>query len=438
MSPVRSMTRWIAPQRCQAACPNRMLRCLARGLPKHPVAPRRSVLGWPPFLRLAQAQFAHAAGDALVAVALANTLFFDVPVGEARDRVGLYLGLTMAPFAVLSPVIGPLLDRRRGAYRIGIIVAAAGRAALAVLLSSRTDRLELYPLAFGLLVLSRVHGVSRSALVPDAMPPGRSLMWANAWLAVVSVVGGVAGAFPAVGLNEWQGPQLTLWVAAAVFSLGVFSSLQLPRREQGTPRRDAVADLRALLSHRLVAGGIAMAGSRAAVGFITFLLAFLLRRGGETGRGFALVVGAGALGGFAGSVVAPALRAVLHESGLLLVSLAGMAMAGLWAAGDFGLGQAVVVAAAVGVGSGAGRLAFDSLLQHDAPEAVRGRTFARYETIFQLCWVGGAALATVIPFRARGGMRTLVVICILAALLSLRGLLRPPADAAAACSSPEP
>lgn len=179
-----------------------------------------------------------------------------------------------------------------------------------------------------------------------------------------------------------------------------------------------------------------MAGSRAAVGFITFLLAFLLRGGGETGRGFALVVAAGAIGGFAGSVLAPALRAVLHESGLLLVTLAGMAMAGLWAAGDFGLGRAAVVAAAVGMGSGAGRLAFDSLLQHDAPEAVRGRTFARYETIFQLCWVGGAALATVVPLRARGGMRALAVICVLSAVLSLRGLLRPPSDAAIARRRP--
>ena len=127
------------------------------------------MVGWVPFRRLAQAQAAHAAGDALVAVALADTLFFAVPLGEARDRVGLYLALTMAPFAVLSPVVGPVIDRWRGAYRGAILLAAAGRALLAVLLSSRTERLTLYPLAFGLLVLSRVHGVSRSALVPESL-----------------------------------------------------------------------------------------------------------------------------------------------------------------------------------------------------------------------------------------------------------------------------
>jgi hypothetical protein len=50
------------------------------------------------------------------------------------------------------------------------------------------------------------------------------------------------------------------------------------------------------------------------------------------------------------------------------------------------------LATAVGVANGAGKLAFDSIVQRDAPDAVRGRTFARFETRFQLAWVVGAAL----------------------------------------------
>ncbi|MGH9177078.1 MAG: MFS transporter [Acidimicrobiales bacterium] len=388
-------------------------------------AASRSVSGWPPFRRLAQAQVAHAAGDALVAVALADTLFFAVPLGEAREQVGLYLALTMAPFAVLSPVVGPLIDRRRGAFRRAIVVAAAARAVLAVLLASRTDRLMLYPLAFGLLVLSRIHGVSRSALVPDVLPPRRSLMWGNAWLAVVSVVGAVAGALPAVGLNHWLGHEATLWVSGAVFAAGAGAAFRLPRSTRATPDRESVGEWRRLLSARLLAGGVAMAGSRAAVGYLTFLLAFLLRGAGETGRGFGVVIAAAGIGGFAGSLVAPALRSVLRESALLLVTLASMAAAALWAAGGFGVTRAAVLAGVVGLASGAGRLAFDSLLQHDAPDVVRGRTFARYETIFQLCWVAGATVATVVPFRAATGMWVLAGGCIISAGLSVRGLMRP-------------
>ena len=50
----------------------------------------------------------QSAGDALLTVALANTLFFSVAVDQARSRVALYLLITMAPFSLIAPVIGPL------------------------------------------------------------------------------------------------------------------------------------------------------------------------------------------------------------------------------------------------------------------------------------------------------------------------------------------
>lgn len=377
----------------------------------------------PPFRRLTWLQLAHAAADAAVAVALADTLFFSVPTGDARDKVALYLGVTMAPFAVLSPFVGPLLDARRGAYRIALVGAASGRALLAALLASRTERVELYPLAFGLLVLSRVHGVSRSALVPELLKPGRSLVGANAWLAVVSVVGAALGAGAAAGLNRLGGSALSLWAAAAIFAAATVPAARLPGAGPGSRRRSPVeGDWRSLLSARLVAGGVAMAANRATVGFLTFLLVFLLRAEGEKASGYAVVLGATAVAGFAGSALAPALRAVLRESSLLLASLAAMAGSALWAASGYRLGSVATVAATVGFASAAARLGFDSLVQREAPEAVRGRTFTRYETLFQLCWVGGAGLATVVPFGASAGLRTMAAICLTGLLLSLRGL----------------
>lgn len=369
------------------------------------------------------AQVLHALGDAIVAIALANTLFFSVPVGEARDKVALYLALTMAPFAVLSPLVGPWLDRRPGTYRLAILLSAVGRGVLAALLTVRVDRLSLYPLAFGLLVLSRVHGVSRSALVPDALPPGKQLMWGNAWLAVLSVMGGAVGAGAAAAANAVSGPALALWGAVLVFAVLAVPASRLPRR--GNDDEEATAgDYRALLTPRLLAGGVAMAASRATVGYLTFLLAFLLRGQGETGRGFAIVIASAGVGGFLGSVLGPALRVVLRESVLLLSVLAAVSAVALWAAPSFDLTRAAIVAAVVGAAAGAGRLAFDSLLQREAPSNVRGRTFARYETIFQLCWVGGAGLATAVPFRAASGLRTLALIAGVGIVLAVRGLLR--------------
>ncbi len=415
----------------------------------------------PPFRLLAVVQAAHAAGDALVAVALANTLFFSVPLGEARSKVALYLALALAPFAVLSPLVAPWLDRRRGSYRAAIVAAMIGRVVLAILLSSRTDRLYLYPLAFGLLVLSRVHGVSRSALVPDALPPGRSLMWANARLAVISVAGGTLGGGPALALTHWVGPSAALWTAAATFGVGALVAVRLPPGGTGdrpepragsegalrtprvgsgrtplTPRpgvearwagrtdRPRVGSGRALLTPRLLAGGVAMTTLRGTVGFTTFLLAFLLKTQGEGGRALVIVVVAAGAGALVGSLAAPALRAVLRELPLLYAALAVAGVPALWAASHFTATRAAVLAVLVGLAAAAGRVAFDSLVQQDAPEQVRARTFARYETIFQLAWVLGAGLATAVPFGPVPGLWTLAGLCVAGVALAASPPLR--------------
>jgi len=382
------------------------------------------------FRRLGETQAAHAAGDAMVAVALADTLFFAVPVGEARHQIALYLGLTMAPFALLSPIVGPWLDRRRGSLRLAIVVAALSRAVLAVVLSSRTDRLEVYPLAFGLLVLSRVHGVSRSALVPEVGSGDRSLVGANARLAVISVIAGGAGAGIGAGLTHLFAVDAALWGASIVFVVAAITGVQLPSPASRQPRREGLVDYRAILTSRLMAAGVAMAASRAAVGFITFLLAFLMRIEQVAAADFAVVLAAGAAGGFAGSLLAPLLRVVLRESLLLVAALGAMAAVAWWAGPRFDRTSAAVVAGVVGLASGAGRLAFDSLLQHDVPELARGRTFARYEGIFQLAWVSGAMLAVMFPAGATSGFRTLCIICVGGAVVSswrlVRGRVRGP------------
>ncbi len=67
------------------------------------------------------------AGDALLAMSLAGSLFFKVDPAAGREKVLLGLLLTMAPFAVVGPLIGPLLDRFRGGHR-AVIVALGGAA----------------------------------------------------------------------------------------------------------------------------------------------------------------------------------------------------------------------------------------------------------------------------------------------------------------------
>lgn len=376
---------------------------------------------WPPFRRLVWIQVAHSAGDALIAVALAETLFFSVPVGEARDRVALYLLMTMTPFAIVAPVVGPLLDRWRGSYRAAIVAAAGGRVVLAIVAATRTEGLALYPLAFGILVLSRTHSVGRAALVPETLPAERTLVWANARLSIASLAGGSAAGGIGLGIHKLLGSPATLRFAAAAFVVASFAALGLPAVGRSGRRRIVPAG-HLLLSPRLLAGGIATATSRAALGFLAFSLTFAIRREGEGLTGFALLGFAAALGTLAGAGVAPAMRRVLREPMMLGGSLVGIGATAIALSGGFNLARGAVVSGLTAVFVSTARLGFDALVQADAPEEVRGRTFARYEAIFQVCWVAGAGFATAFPLSTSAGLRVTGAICAVGLVLMIRGV----------------
>ena len=119
-----------------------------------------------PFGRLALVQVLMLAGDTLVTISLAGSLFFSISPHAAKDRVFLYLLLTIAPFAVVSPLLGPLIDKSRGARRAMVVFSALGRAALCPLMASHTNDLLLFPLAFFVLVLSKLYLVTRGRWSP--------------------------------------------------------------------------------------------------------------------------------------------------------------------------------------------------------------------------------------------------------------------------------
>ncbi|NUP37790.1 MAG: MFS transporter, partial [Streptomyces sp.] len=131
--------------------------------------------------KLIELHAVNGAGDVMVTVALASTVFFSVPTDEARGRVALYLAITMAPFTVLAPVVGPFLDRLPHGRRAAMAGSMLARALLALIIAGAVagGSLELYPAALGVLVASKAYGVVRSAVVPRLLPPKFSLVKAN-------------------------------------------------------------------------------------------------------------------------------------------------------------------------------------------------------------------------------------------------------------------
>ncbi|MGR3939456.1 MFS transporter [Streptomyces sp. BRA346] len=181
--------------------------------------------------KLIELHAVNSAGDMLITVALASTVFFSVPTDEARGRVALYLAITLAPFAVLAPVVGPLLDRVPHGRRAAMAGAMLTRALLALTMAGAVagGGLELYPAALGVLVASKAYGVVRSAVVPRLLPPRFSLVKANSRVTLAGLLATGAAAPLGAGLHQ-LGPGWPLYGAFVVFTAGAFLSFTLPHK----------------------------------------------------------------------------------------------------------------------------------------------------------------------------------------------------------------
>ncbi|MEX1162986.1 MAG: hypothetical protein WEB03_05340 [Nitriliruptor sp.] len=378
------------------------------------------------FRDLALTQVASTAADTLVAIALAGTLFFGVPTAEARGNVALYLLLTVAPFAVIGPLLGRILDRTPVATRGALVVAAIGRAVLAVLLLGRVDSLWLFPVAFGLLVLSRVHGITRNALLPLALDRPTDLVAANARLATIGVAGG-AIAVPLGLLATWVGGP---GGALALSALAALAAATIGRRlpEPDAPSRRIVTGgaVRLHLPRKVRTAQIATAVVRLLNGFLLLLLAFAFRESGAGVFDFGAVLAA-AGGGFAiAALTTPRLERRLREEPMVVAALAVEAGAAFSAGQWFGLPAAAGLAFAAGFAWGVAKLSFDGLLQGSVPASRRGAAFTRSETVFSLAWVLGAIVPTALPLPVGLGLPLAGFAALAAQIVYVGVLLTPP------------
>lgn len=381
------------------------------------------------------------AGDTLIAIGLAGTIFFDVPLGEARNKVALYLLVTMVPFAMLAPVVGPLLDHFRHGRRYALAATMLGRAFLAWLISDYIGSFGLYPAAFGVLALSRAYGVARSAAVPRLLPEGLGLSQAGAR---ASVYGTVAGALVApIGVAAfWLGPQWPLRVASVIFLVGMVISLRLPPKADSEPPERVPRPLRALrrrdgdrplgrgrpAGRLVIATLIGAAALRGLYGFLLLFLAFALRAGDLTtdffGRelrdqaALGLIGGALAVGSFLATAVGTRLHihrpTAIQSSGMIIV--AGVA---ILAALKFSLPLVALLCLVTALISGIAKLAVDASIQERIPERLRASSFAHSETALVLAFVAGGGLGLV-PFAGWVGV---AVAAGVATLVAVRGVL---------------
>lgn len=387
---------------------------------------------------------ANFAVDAAMAVALANTLFFAAASGESKSKVALYLLITIAPFAVIAPLIGPALDRLQHGRRIALAMSFMARTVLAVVLIANYDGAGgsfpswvLYPCALGMMVLSKSFSVLRSAVTPRVLPPTIDLVRVNSRLTTFGLLGGtvIGGGLAAAAeylFNMFDLPG-ALYVLVAATVAGAVLAMRIPKWVEVTtgevpatlsyhggtdqlrrhPQRSAA---RQPLGRNIITSLWGNCTIKVMVGFLFLYPAFVAKAHGDGGweqlRILGLIGAAAAIGNFTGNFTAARLK--LGRPALLVVRAAiAVTLSALAAALT---GNLIVVAVATLITSGASAIAkasLDAALQDDLPEESRASAFGRSESVLQLAWVIGGATGVLIYTELWAGFTTVTAVLIL-------------------------
>ncbi|WP_186245947.1 MFS transporter [Mycobacterium simulans] len=408
---------------------------------------------------------ANFAVDSAMAVALANTLFFAAASGESKAKVALYLLITIAPFAVIAPLIGPALDKLQHGRRVALALSFALRTALALVLIINYDgptgsfpSWVLYPCALAMMVFSKSFSVLRSAVTPRVMPPTIDLVRVNSRLTVFGLLGGtIAGGAIAAGV-EFACTHLlqlpgALFVVVAITIVGALLSMRIPRwvevttgevpatlsyhRDSDPLRRRWPEELKEVkkvggrlrqpLGRNIITSLWGNCTIKVMVGFLFLYPAFVAKAHDADGwvqlAMLGIIGAAAAIGNFAGNFTSARLKlgrpAVLVVRCTVVVTV--LALVGA-VAGNL---AAAAIATLITSGSSAiAKASLDASLQHDLPEESRASGFGRSESTLQLAWVLGGAVGVLVYTELWVGFTAVSALLILGlaqTIVSFRG-----------------
>ncbi|WP_425955571.1 MFS transporter [Xylanimonas sp. McL0601] len=418
----------------------------------------RTLLRLDGFRRLFTVRLVSQGADGMFQVGLASAWFFSPDAaGSAASVAGRY-ALMLAPFTIVGPFAGVLLDRwrRRQVLLFGNLARAALTVGMAVvLLVSSPDHWGVLVLGLAALSVNRFLLAGLSAGLPNVVD-GPLLLTANSIVPTL----GAGAAFLGGGVGfvlAWllpAGPAAdasALVCAAVVMILGAILALRLSPDQLGPvhPRRGSVRDDVAAVARDLAAGArylvargtpgqalLVMAAHRFLYG-VVFISSILIARNllstpGEPGGGlgtFAVILGMTAAGGAVAVVATPTLsRYTGPQVWIALMLLLAAASQVLLCTTP---SRAVVLtgAALLGLAAQAAKIAVDTIVQRDTHDSFRGRAFALYDVLYNAAFVGAAALAaTAVPDSgwSRGLFATLAVAYVVVAVLFWTRAARTP------------
>ena len=377
-------------------------------------------MGHPAVQRLTLAHALDDLADGLINISLLGSLFFSVSLEASRDRILLYLVLTVAPLAVVVPAVGPLLERTVAGYRATLVGSQLVRAATALLLANSLKSPAFYPLVFVVLLSRKGYALARTALLPHLVIESDQLADASGHLSRIgTVAGGIGTALGGAALAVFGAEVVPLlavpvFIAAAIAAHRIQFGADVGPQDATTvhPTRTTV---RTAVPPVVRRAGIAVCGLRASSGALTYLLAFAIKRGGVDRWVFVVALAAAGIASYLGTLITGALHRRLGSDqvvALVLLVPGVVTLFSVVAAGDLGI---VAVAFSIGLGSSVATRTMDALYAQ-VPDIARGRAISGNELRFQLSNVTGAVMAVMLTPSPKEGFLVVATVLLVSGL----------------------
>ncbi|MEV0692306.1 MFS transporter [Streptomyces sp. NPDC050388] len=379
----------------------------------------RVLLRFQGFRRLLAVRLLSQGADGVYQVALAAYVVFSPEKQTSAVAVASAMAVLLLPYSLVGPFAGVLLDRwrRRQVFLYGNLLRALMASVTAVLILGQVPDWLLYVSALCVTAVNRFVLAGLSAALPRVVDSER-LIVANSLSPTVGTLAATAGAGLAfvVRLVVADSDAAVVLVGAALYLCAALASLRIARELLGPDRalvhprlataltgtaRDLMAGLRHLAAspRREAAWALtAMSLMRFCYGAMLVMLLMLCRYAltETTAEGLALLglaLGVSGAGFFVAAVVTPWAAGRFGPGRWIMLCSAAAAVLEPALGLPFATGPLLIGAFVLGLTTQGAKIATDTIVQASVEDGFRGRIFALYDVLFNVAFVGAAAVA---------------------------------------------
>ncbi|WP_329118441.1 MFS transporter [Streptomyces sp. NBC_01353] len=396
------------------------------------------------FRRLLAVRLLSQCADGVYQVALATYVVFSPEKQTSPAAIASAMAVLLLPYSLVGPFAGVLLDRwqRRQVFLYGNLLRTLLACGTAVLMLASVPDWLFYASALSVTAVNRFVLAGLSAALPRVVDADR-LIVANSLSPTAGTVAATVGGGLAFGVRlvSEDSDAAVVALGALLYLCAALASLRMPRDLLGPdpdmiqPRLGAALastahglmdGLRHLAERRPAARALAaMTLMRFCYGALTVAVLMLCRYAWSTteSEGLALLglaVGISGAGFFAAAVIAPWAMGRLGAFGWMAVC-AGSAAVLVPALGlPFAQTPLLIAAFILGLTTQGAKIATDTVVQTSVDDSYRGRVFSLYDVLFNVAFVGAAAVAALmLPPDGRSAPLVVLVAVLYAAIAAM-------------------